>query len=204
MSHDTWIHRGVRVLVRPLRHGPVTPNHLTTARLFTGLAAAFAFATGEEQWIRTGAVLFVISMLFDRADGELARLSGNSSRFGQLYDIVTDAVCDTAALAGIGLGLSGGPWGKMAVVMGLVAGLSVTLIFLLIIKIERELGPGRGAFESFAGFDPDDAMVLIPIAMWLEYGEILLLASVILAPLAAIIIAVKFRRRRATDAGRLE
>jgi len=204
VSHNTWIHRGVRVLVRPLLRSPLTPNHLTTVRLFTGLGAAAAFTSGEEQWIRAGAVLFVLSMLFDRADGELARLSGKSSRFGQLYDILADAVCDTAALAGIGIGLSGGPWGKLAVVMGLVAGLSVAFIFYLIFSIERDLGPGRGAFEAFAGFDPDDSMVLIPIAMWLGYGETLLLASVIIAPLAAIIVAVGFRRRRSADAGRAD
>jgi archaetidylinositol phosphate synthase len=189
------------VLVRPLARAPLTPNHLATVRLITGLGAAAAFATGEEPWIRAGAVLFVLSMLFDRADGELARLSGNSSRFGQLYAMVTDAICDTAALAGIGLGLSGGSWGKMTVVMGLVAGLSVAFIFFLIFNIERDLGPGRGAFKGFAGFDADDSMVLIPIAMWLGYGEALLLASVVTAPVAAIIIAVKFRKRRSTNAG---
>lgn len=204
MSHNTWIHRGVRMLVRPLVRTPVTPNHLTTARLFTGLGAAAAFATGEEQWIRAGAALFVLSMLFDRADGELARLSGKSSRLGQLYDIVSDAFCDTATLAGIGIGLSGGDWGKLAIVMGLVAGLSVAFIFLLIFGIERDLGPGSGTFEGFAGFDPDDAMVLIPIAMWLGYGETLLFASVIVAPLAAIGIAVAFRNRRSADAGRTD
>jgi phosphatidylglycerophosphate synthase len=204
VSHNTWIHRGVRVLVRPLVRSPVTPNHLTTARLFTGLGAAAAFATGETQWIRAGATLFVLSMLLDRADGELARLSGNSSRFGKLYDTVADAICDTAALAGIGIGLSAGAFGRLAVVMGLVAGLSVAFIFHQIIRIERDLGPGSGAFQGFAGFDPDDSMVLIPVAMWLGYAETLLLASVIVAPLAAVGIAVGFRRRRAAAAGRAD
>lgn len=188
-------------MVRPLLRSRVTPNHLTTARLLTGLAAAAAFTLTEEHWIRAGAVLFVISMLLDRADGELARLSGTSSRFGQLYDIVTDAICNTAALVGIGIGLSGGSLGGLAVIMGLVAGLSVAFIFHLIFRIEQELGPGRGAFEGFAGFDADDSTVLIPIAMWLGYGDTLLLASVILAPLAAVVVAVAFRRRRRADAG---
>ncbi|HSS64264.1 MAG TPA: CDP-alcohol phosphatidyltransferase family protein [Gammaproteobacteria bacterium] len=200
MSHDTWIHRAVRVLVRPLAGTPVTPNHLTSARLLTGIGAAAAFAVGEASWTRAGVVLFVLSMLFDRADGELARLSGKGSRFGHFYDIVTDAVCDTAVLAGIGIGLSAGTWGKLAIVMGLFAGLSVAFIFYLIMTIERDLGAGGGAFGALAGFDPDDAMVLIPIAMWLGYGETLLLAAVVLAPLAAIIVAVGFRRRRSAHA----
>ncbi len=204
MSHDTWIHRGVRVLVRPLARTRVTPNHLTTTRLLTGLGAAAAFAVGGDLWIRAGVALFVISMLLDRADGELARLSAKSSRFGQLYDIFADAVCDTSVLAGIGIGLSAGPFGKLAVVMGLVAGLSVAFIFYLIMKMERDLGPGRGAFGAFAGFDADDIMVVIPIAMWLGYGETLLVASVVLAPLAAVLVYLSFRTRRSAHAGDAE
>lgn len=201
MSHDTWIHRGVRVLVRPLARTPVTPNHLTTARLLTGLGSAVAFAVAEDPWIRAGVVLFLLSMLLDRADGELARLSGKSSRKGQLYDIWADAACDTAVLAGIGVGLSAGPWGKLAVFMGVAAGLSVALIFYLIMKMERDLGPGHGAFGALAGFDADDSMVLIPIAMWLGYGETLLLASVVLAPLAAVLVYLNLRTRRMAHAG---
>lgn len=199
MSHDTWIHRGVRPLVRPLAHTPVTPNHLTTARLLTGVGAAAAFAMGEDPWIRAGAVLFVLSMAFDRADGELARLSGKSSRFGHFYDIITDAVCDTAVLAGIGLGLSAGPLGNLAIVLGVAAGLGVACIFYLILRMERDAGPGQGAFSAIAGFDPDDTMVLIPIAMWLGYGEMLLAAAAVLAPLSLVAISVGFRRRLGRD-----
>jgi phosphatidylglycerophosphate synthase len=199
MSHNTWIHRGVRILVQPLARTPVTPNHLTTARLLTGLGAAAAFALGEEPWIRAGILLFVLSMLFDRADGELARLSGKGSRFGHFYDMVTDAVCDTAVLAGLGIGLSAGPWGKLAIAMGLIAGVSVAFIFYLIVAIERDLGLGNGTFSAVAGFDPDDSMLIIPIAMGLGYGETLLLAAVILAPLAAVLVYFIFRSRRSAQ-----
>ncbi len=197
MSHDTWIHRGVRPLVRLLAGTAVTPNHLTTVRLLTGLGAAAAFAIGDEPWIGIGGLLFVISMLFDRADGELARLSGKSSRFGQLYDIVTDAVCDVAVLVGIGIGVSAGPLGKVAILMGAFTGVSVAFIFILIMKLEMDLGPGGGAFGAVAGFDADDAMVIIPIVMWLGYGEMLLMAAVVLAPVAAVMVFVIFAKRRA-------
>ncbi len=40
MSHNTWIHRAVRVAVRPLAAGPITPNQVTTLRLAVGLGAA--------------------------------------------------------------------------------------------------------------------------------------------------------------------
>lgn len=80
MSHDTWIHRAVRGAVRPLARTPVTPNQVTTLRLITGLAAAAAFAQGGEGWRQVGAGLFLVSLFLDRADGELARASGKSSR----------------------------------------------------------------------------------------------------------------------------
>lgn len=197
MSHDTWFHRGVRVVVRPLARTALHPNHLTTARLVTGVAAAAAFASGEPRLVGAGAVLFLLSMVFDRADGELARLSGKTSRFGHLYDIATDAVCDTAVLAGIGLGSSGGNLGGLAVALGVIAGASVAATFYLILRMEGAAGHGGGGVDAFAGFDPDDAMVLIPLAMLLGFGEILLLAAAALAPLSLIIVAVVFRRRLA-------
>ncbi len=196
MSHDTWIHRGVRTLVRPLARTAVTPNHLTTARLFTGLGAAAAFATGEDSWIRAGAVLFVLSMAFDRADGELARVSGKTSRFGHFYDIVSDAACNAAVLAAIGVGLRAGAFGNWAILMGFTAGLSVASIFCMVIWIEKRLGQGSGAFAAHFGIDPDDAMVVVPIVMWLGYGEALLAAAAVLAPLSMILIGVVFARRR--------
>ena len=96
MSYNTWIHKFARQLVQPLVDTPVTPNHLTTGRLLSGLAAAACFAFGETLWNMLGALAFIISMVLDRADGELARLSGKSSRFGAIYDLITDAICNSA------------------------------------------------------------------------------------------------------------
>ncbi|MCH8834893.1 MAG: CDP-alcohol phosphatidyltransferase family protein, partial [Proteobacteria bacterium] len=65
--------------VRPLVGTAVTPNHLTTLRLATGLAAAGALAVGTSPWQHVGAAIFVVSLVLDRADGELARLAGKTS-----------------------------------------------------------------------------------------------------------------------------
>ncbi len=200
MSDNTWMHRGVRVLVRPLAGTAVTPNQLTSARLLTGLGAATAFATGVDAWMNAGGALFLLSMLLDRADGALARMTGKTSRFGRYYDILADACCDVAALAAIGVALSGGALGALAILLGLIAGLSVAAIFYLIVRMEQDLGEGGGAVAGFAGFDPDDAMVLIPVALWLGYGEALLVAAAALAPLSALCIALGFKRRRAARA----
>ncbi len=48
MSYNTWIHRIARVAMRPLVNTPVTPNQVTTLRLAAGIAAAAAFAVGDD------------------------------------------------------------------------------------------------------------------------------------------------------------
>ncbi len=55
MSHNTWIHRTVRIAVRPLAAGPITPNQVTTLRLAVGLVAAAALAHGDDAWRGWGA-----------------------------------------------------------------------------------------------------------------------------------------------------
>ena len=101
MSHDTWIHRVARVMVvKPLIHTAVTPNQVTTARLLTGIAAAAALAIGPE-WQNLGAAVFVLSVVLDRADGDLARLTGRTSASGHRYDMIADAVSN-ALTAGTG------------------------------------------------------------------------------------------------------
>jgi len=49
MAYDSWTHRLARWMVRPLAGGPVTPNHLTTLRLLTALAACAAFTARSGQ-----------------------------------------------------------------------------------------------------------------------------------------------------------
>src|ERR1700728_3573526 len=87
-----WDARLARRLVAPLHGSWVTPNHLTTVRLAVGLAAAAAFLPGSYGWSNVAALLLILSNFLDHTDGELARVSGKSSRAGHLYDLASDAV----------------------------------------------------------------------------------------------------------------
>ena len=51
-----------RFLVRPLVHTRVTPNHITTLRLLSGLAACGCLAYGEGPLIHWGAGLFALGL----------------------------------------------------------------------------------------------------------------------------------------------
>ena len=70
MVGDSWTHRLARPLVRPLVGTRVTPNHLTTLRLLTGLGACAALAVGDRGLEIWGGWLWLASALRDRADGE--------------------------------------------------------------------------------------------------------------------------------------
>ncbi len=178
MSHNTWIHRGVRVLVRPLAATPVTPNHLTGLRLLSGLGAAAAFAVGGSPWHYYGAGLFLLSMLLDRADGELARLGGKTTPWGHNFDLLSDLLSETLVFIGLGIGLRHGILGAWAIPMGLVAGIAVALTFWLF----QRAGPQAGASQTAAGFDPDDALVIVPVAVVFGASVPLLIAAALGAP----------------------
>ena len=187
MSHNTWIHRLVRPLTRVLAHTAVTPNQLTTLRLLTGLGAAAAYALGESLWTFLGGFLFLLSMALDRADGELARITGVTTEWGHRFDLICDAIVNAGLFIGIGIGLRASALGLWSIPLGLLAGLSVVAILWFVIQMEIRKGKSGPAFEGAAGFDPDDAMLAVPIAMWLGWEEFLLVAAAIGAPGFAVI-----------------
>ena len=200
MSHDTWIHRFARLGVRPLARTAITPNQITTLRVATGLAAAGALAEGSETWRLWGAGIFALSMLLDRADGEFARLSGKTSPWGHRYDLVSDAACNAIAFVCLGIGLRDSLFGVWAYPMGLLAGAAVSAILWLVLKLEDRAGARAGELSLTPGFDPDDAMLIVPIAVWLGFAEWLIAAAAVGAPLFALFMVLKFRRGPADGA----
>lgn len=197
MSHNTWIHKGVRGLVRPLARTPVMPNHLTGLRLLTGIAAAAAFAVGSDDWRNVGAAVFVVSLVLDRADGELARLTGKTSEWGHRFDLVVDALANSLAFVGIGIGLRQGGLGLWALPLGVLAGAAVAVVLWLVVRLESAQGPRAAELPQAGGFDADDAMLAVPLALWLGFVEPLLVAAAVGAPLFAIGFFWHNRRRLA-------
>jgi phosphatidylglycerophosphate synthase len=184
------VHRAARVLVRPLVATRITPNHLTTLRLLTGMAAAAAFAVGTRRWDIAGGVIFVLSAFLDRADGELARLSGKTSKLGHRYDLASDVASNVIAFAGIAIGLSHGPLGASALAMGVIAAAAVGAIFWLVTLMD---GGSGEAFPGAAGFDPDDALFIVGPAAWLGLLEPLLFAAAVGAPVFLLFALWRYR-----------
>jgi len=194
MSHNTWIHRLVRPMVEPLVESPVTPDHVTTLRLIFGLSASAACMAGGEAWTRIAGVLFLTSMLLDRADGTLARLSGRQSRFGHRYDLVCDAVSNALIFIGLGIGLRDSSLGGWSVLLGGLAGLAVGVILLMVVLAECQEGERAAELPNLSGFDADDGMIVVPIAMLLGWALPLLYLASSITPLFALFFAWRYRR----------
>ena len=162
----TWDGRLARRLVTPLRETRVTPNHLTTLRLAIGLAGAAALARGSFGWVNAGALLIVLSNFVDHTDGELARISGRTSRFGHFYDLASDALITVLLFACLGLGIArqgGSDWTMSPIWSGLVTGIAVASIFYARMRIEELAGKDGTLQSSLAGFETEDVLYLLPL-----------------------------------------
>jgi phosphatidylglycerophosphate synthase len=196
MSHNTWVHRVAgRAFVPPLVRAGVTPNQVTTVRLLTGLSAAACLAVGTPTWQLTGAALFLVSFFLDRVDGDLARATGQTSPAGHTYDLVSDTVCNALTFVGLGLGLTASPLGSWAVPLGLLAGSGVAAILILVMRIERLQGARAAELKGIASFDPDDAILIVPVAIAFDAAQGLLMAAAVGAPAFALFFLVAFRRK---------
>jgi phosphatidylglycerophosphate synthase len=198
----SWDARLARCLITPLKNTPVTPNHLTSLRLIVGLAAALAFCPGSYGWSNIGALLLVISNFLDHTDGELARLTGKSSRIGHIYDLASDAVVTILLFVAVGVGVAAKPGLDLEVsplLLGAVAGSAVTMIFLLRMRIEEALGKSAIKQASLGGFETEDVLYLFPLATLCAALTPLLLTAAVIAPLYMVWVAIEYRRAMRRD-----
>lgn len=197
-SPRPWDARLARWLVTPLKDTRVTPNHLTTLRLLLGVVCAVAFAQGGYAAANIGAVLLVLSNFVDHTDGELARISGKSSRFGHFYDLACDALVTVALFVGIGAGVArdatADAFALSPVALGWIAGIAVALIFFLRMRIEEQAGKAGTRQASFAGFETEDILYLMPLVTLAGGTAVFLVAASIGAPLFALWVIVDYRR----------
>ena len=198
-SSSTITHRIARVCIKPLVGGPITPNHITTVRLLMGLAACAAFAVGERSWDVWGGVLWVLSAFLDRADGELARISGLASKWGYIYDNVCDAVLHPLFFIAIGIGLRDSFLGSWSIVMGVIAGLSEAVVTQLVLATEQQPDSGKKVFPRIGSFDIDDVYYLFGPVAWFNALLPLLIGASIGAPIFAAMTATSIWWRFAKD-----
>ncbi len=192
-----WDARLARRLMTPLKDSWVTPNYLTTVRLCVGLAAAAAFLPGTYGWTNFAALLLILSNFLDHTDGELARISGKSSRLGHFYDLASDALVTVLLFVGMGAGVAaqqGLLLGLPPMLLGAAAGVAIALIFWLRLRIEELAGKDASRQASMGGFETEDVLYLLPLVTLCNGMAHFLVAASIGAPSFAVWVIYDYRR----------
>jgi len=166
-----WDQRAAGFLVRPLVNTPVTPNHVTTISLVAGLAGAGLLAEGSAGAANWGAGMFMLARFLDHFDGELARQSGKTSRFGYLYDYVAGCLSYSALFLALGIGLRDGMIGQWSILLGVMIAPIILTTTLMAIKVSDEFGDETDDYPIFAGFELEDGIYLIGPIVWAGWIE---------------------------------
>lgn len=110
---DLYFYRPLGFIVAKLggRIG-LSPTQITLLGMLCGVAAGFLYSSSATPQLFFAALLFILSGVFDSADGQLARLTGRSTAFG----LVLDGLCDNVVFISVYLGCiwallpATGPW----------------------------------------------------------------------------------------------
>ncbi|UCD25586.1 MAG: CDP-alcohol phosphatidyltransferase family protein [Gemmatimonadota bacterium] len=138
------LEKGFEALLSPLvdlliaRH--VSPNALTTVGTLVLLGSGVAFGMAQ---VRLGAVLLLLSGVFDMLDGRVARGGEVASKFGAFYDSTLDRVGEAALYTGIAIFfMTGGVPGWLAIPAVVIA--VSALSFSLVVSYARARAEGLG------------------------------------------------------------
>jgi CDP-diacylglycerol--glycerol-3-phosphate 3-phosphatidyltransferase len=90
--------RIINAMVRGLAAAGVHPNILTAIGVCINVGCGVLFGFGEFFW---AGVVLIIANLFDMLDGNVARQTGNVTKFGGFLDSSLDRLSDMVAFLGI-------------------------------------------------------------------------------------------------------
>ncbi len=94
----TGYYRLIEKLIRPMIRPDVSPNAISFFSVVVSFAAGMLYAFGVFFW---GGLVLLLSGFLDTLDGTVARLRGQSTRFGALLDSTLDRYSDFFPLAGL-------------------------------------------------------------------------------------------------------
>ena len=190
--NQTYAHAFARIFVRPLIGTAVRPNHLTVLRLVLGLGACALLTPGTGAATAWSGVLWILTCVLDRADGELARMANLRSESGKVLDFYTDMILDAGWFLCAGIGLRHASLGTTAVILGAITCIAMLLCTWYAELFERLSGPGVKAWNGVQRFHPDDALFLLPLLTWFGWVGPVLIASSICTSLIAIVFVARY------------
>ncbi len=116
---------------------PITPNQITLTSLVAALLAAWGYMQGTYGWAVAGGLGLSLSYLLDNADGEVARLKGLQSRFGEYFDTCVDWLAHAAFFVGLGVGTVAAGGAEIWLWMGAAAAAGGSVNYGLGIYLDR-------------------------------------------------------------------
>ncbi|EGP93819.1 CDP-alcohol phosphatidyltransferase family protein [Nitrosarchaeum koreense] len=81
-----------------------SPNFWTVVGLLFALASAVVYGMGIEFGLIIGGVLLLVSGFFDMVDGQVARITGKTSKKGSYLDSMFDKIAEVAIFLGLLIG----------------------------------------------------------------------------------------------------
>jgi CDP-diacylglycerol---glycerol-3-phosphate 3-phosphatidyltransferase len=124
------------------RAAPATPSNLNLPNILTSLrivlvpffGAALLVDGGDSiAWRVTAFVIFVVAMITDKIDGDIARSRGLVTDFGKIADPIADKAMTGMAFVGLAI-IFESPWWWAVTIVVLVREWSVTLLRLFVLK----------------------------------------------------------------------
>ncbi len=204
MTYDGIVSRYLnRPLSRPmagaLRPTAVTPNAVTGFTLLLAFATGAAIAAG---WNIAGGIAIHAVSVIDGVDGELARLKSQATRFGAVFDAVTDRYGDAAMLAGMTVFAVRFEDYARAEFVGMVAVSAALIVSYSRARIEADLPDviQGGNMDSIFGLASRDVRLLIA-AIGTVIGQCYW-TLILLAVLSSLTIAWRLIYLRATVGSR--
>ena len=123
----------------------ISPHMVTVLLvLTTGLAAAWLMTRAEEYaYLALAGTLWQFAAIFDRCDGEIARVKLCESKFGAWFDTVTDNIAYICAGIGLIIGVHRrNPETTLYVYLGISAICALLLTLVILYNYARKTGSG--------------------------------------------------------------
>ncbi len=136
-----------------------------------GLAGAWLLAQTQYGAHLAGALLFLVAVMVDGLDGEVARLTLQETRFGHYLDIITDNVVHVAIFTGLALGLSRATSdvSHLYALLALLGGFALCLlaVYQVLLKGSRTSPQGQAQAARWLAFlaNRDFAYLLVLLAL---------------------------------------
>ena len=84
---DMWFYRPLGFSCALFfRNRGIHPNVITILSIFLGIGAGICFMQDELRWNMLGVLLLMWANLYDSTDGQLARMTGQKTRWGRILD----------------------------------------------------------------------------------------------------------------------